>query len=173
MDWSLFAEFDERRRGYRLQDELDVFLSGQPAERAAQVVRLSRDDLRHHGRGDAMEQVGARARLHHAQQAHGSPGNWLDLYAAADIPETEMFHLDRNKLISKFASSAAHVSGKQLVGAETGTWLCGAFHRDAGGHGSICSTTCSSGREPRFLTAPAIRPTKRRGRAGCFTRATR
>ena len=56
-------------------------------------------------------------------EAHGSPGNWLDLYAAADIPETEMFHLDRNKLISKFASSAAHVSGKQLVGAETGTWL--------------------------------------------------
>ena len=24
-------------------------------------------------------------------QAHGSPGNWLDLYAAADIPETEIF----------------------------------------------------------------------------------
>ena len=56
-------------------------------------------------------------------QAHGSPGNWLDLYAAADIPETEMFHLDRNKLISKFASSAAHVTGKPLVSSETGTWL--------------------------------------------------
>ena len=56
-------------------------------------------------------------------QAHGSPGNWLDLYAATDIPETEMFHSDRNKLISKFASSAAHVTGKLLVSSETGTWL--------------------------------------------------
>jgi hypothetical protein len=34
-----------------------------------------------------------------------------------------MFHLDRNKLISKFASSAAHVTGKKLTASETGTWL--------------------------------------------------
>jgi hypothetical protein len=34
-----------------------------------------------------------------------------------------MFHLDRNKLVSKFASSAAHVTGKNLAAAETGTWL--------------------------------------------------
>jgi hypothetical protein len=34
-----------------------------------------------------------------------------------------MFRLDRNKLISKFASSAAHVAGRKFVGAETGTWL--------------------------------------------------
>jgi len=44
-------------------------------------------------------------------QAHGSPGSLLDLYAQADIPETEMFNQDRNKLVSKFASSAAHVTG--------------------------------------------------------------
>jgi hypothetical protein len=60
-------------------------------------------------------------------QAHGSPGNWLDLYADADIPETEMFHSDRNPLISKFASSAADVEGRQLTGAETGTWLAEHF----------------------------------------------
>ena len=48
-------------------------------------------------------------------EAHGSPGNWLDLYAARRHPETEMFHNDRNKLISKFASSAAHVTGQPLV----------------------------------------------------------
>ena len=56
-------------------------------------------------------------------EAHGSPGNLLDLYAVADIPETEMFHHDRNKLISKFASSAAHVAGQPLTSSETGTWL--------------------------------------------------
>jgi hypothetical protein len=56
-------------------------------------------------------------------EAHGSPGNLLDLYAVADVPETEMFHLDRDKLVSKFASSAAHVAGRPLASSETGTWL--------------------------------------------------
>jgi alpha-L-rhamnosidase len=75
------------------------------------------------------------------EQAHGAPGNLLDLYAAADIPETETFgsmafpipgyRLDPsdiggpgpNPLASKFASSAAHVSGKNLASCETFTWL--------------------------------------------------
>ena len=34
-----------------------------------------------------------------------------------------MFHNDRDPLIAKFASSAAHVMDKSLVSAETGTWL--------------------------------------------------
>lgn len=52
-------------------------------------------------------------------QSHGAPANILDLYAAVDIPETEGIELLRYK----FASSAAHVSGKQLVAAEAATWL--------------------------------------------------
>ncbi|QHT69234.1 glycoside hydrolase [Rhodocytophaga rosea] len=76
-------------------------------------------------------------------QAHGSPGNILDYYAAVDIPETESFgskqfdiplyRLDKdfdekrfgkpNRLTMKFASSAANISGKPLVSAETSTWL--------------------------------------------------
>ena len=75
-------------------------------------------------------------------QAHGAPGNLLDLYAASDIPETETFGSRKfkipgiryvvennstseppNPLILKFASSAAHVTGKNLVSSETGTWL--------------------------------------------------
>jgi hypothetical protein len=130
MDWSpvLFAEF-ERRRGYRLQDHLDAFLTGQPAERAARLkcdYRETISDL-------LVENTERWNRWSHQRgyltrnEAHGSPGNWLDLYAAADIPETEMFYKDRNKLISKFASSAAHVTGKPLVGAETGTWLAEHF----------------------------------------------
>src|ERR1043165_814925 len=123
MDWSpeLFAEF-EKRRGYRLQDELDVFLSGQPTDRAARVKCDYRETI-----SDIMaeETLPMWNKWAHERgfitrnEAHGSPGNWLDLYAAADIPETEMFYKDRNKLISKFASSAAHVTGKPLVGAET------------------------------------------------------
>jgi hypothetical protein len=34
-----------------------------------------------------------------------------------------MFHTDRRPLVSKFASSAAHVAGRKLVASETGTWL--------------------------------------------------
>ena len=57
-------------------------------------------------------------------EAHGAPGNWLDLYALADMPETEMFaHECRDILVSKFASSAAHVTGRKLVTSESCTWL--------------------------------------------------
>ncbi len=74
-------------------------------------------------------------------QSHGSPGNLLDLYGAVDIPETETFgsskfdvpgirrnkadirNVDPDPLMSKFASSAAHTNGKNLVSSETFTWL--------------------------------------------------
>jgi len=57
-------------------------------------------------------------------EAHGAPSNWLDFYALADIPETEMFgKVDRDILVSKFASSAAHVKGTTLVSSETCTWI--------------------------------------------------
>jgi hypothetical protein len=69
-----------------------------------------------HGRGALMR-----------EQAHGSPGNLLDLYAASDIPETEIFGVlgspDADPLINKFASSAAHVAGRKLASAESFTWL--------------------------------------------------
>lgn len=72
-------------------------------------------------------------------QAHGAPGNLLDLYAAADIPETEVFGSSRfdfvpvpesgivpvepgYPLANQFASSAAHLTGRQLVSSETFTW---------------------------------------------------
>ena len=58
-------------------------------------------------------------------QAHGAPGNLVDLYAAADIPETEVFGTrDEAQLpLLKLASSAAHVSGRPLASAEAFTWL--------------------------------------------------
>lgn len=65
-------------------------------------------------------------------QSHGSPANWLDLYAACDIPEIETFGRlvggDADPLVLKFASSAANVTGKKLVTAETATWLDEHFH---------------------------------------------
>ncbi|CCY38509.1 uncharacterized protein BN472_02703 [Tannerella sp. CAG:118] len=52
-------------------------------------------------------------------QAHGSPANALDLYAASDVPETE------GSTISdiKSAPSTAHLTGKNLASAESCTLL--------------------------------------------------
>jgi hypothetical protein len=130
-DWApnLFAGF-ERRRGYRLQTELPALFSTNPDDHANRVKSDYRETL-----SDIMveeteplwvawsHQRGFITRY----QAHGSPGNLLDLYAAADIPETEMFRTNQNPLVSKFASSAAHVKGGNLVSAETGTWLAEHF----------------------------------------------
>ena len=126
-DWSpnFFAEF-EKRRGYRLQTELFALFGKEDNDHANRVKCDYRQTV---SEIMAEESLPAWTKWSHdhgfltRNQAHGSPGNWLDLYAAADIPETEMFHTDRNKLISKFASSAAHVTGKPLVSAETGTWI--------------------------------------------------
>lgn len=151
-DWApdFFTVF-ERRRGYRLQTELPaLFADSDPTTRSSNhasrvTVHASRfTDPDHIARvksdyRETISEVMAEDSLplwhewahRHGfitrNEAHGSPGNWLDLYAAADIPETEMFHLDRNKLVSKFASSAAHVTGGDLAAAETGTWLAEHF----------------------------------------------
>ncbi len=141
----LLGEF-ERRRGYDLRRYLPA-LCGQDA---AELVRRVRSDYRQ-TIGDLLleafvepwtawaHQYGARTR----NQAHGSPGNLLDLYAAADIPETETFGPDwlrlaglapmpgtpprqggrADVLIGKLASSAAHVAGKRLCSSESFTWL--------------------------------------------------
>ncbi|MDO9615909.1 MAG: glycosyl hydrolase, partial [Bacteroidota bacterium] len=47
------------------------------------------------------------------------PANILDLYAAADIPETE----GEDIVKVKTASSVAHVMGKKLASSESATWL--------------------------------------------------
>ena len=73
-------------------------------------------------------------------QAHGSPANLLDIYAAVDIPEIESFGLsdfgivglrsdtltrknDSDLSMLKYPASAAHFYGKEFVSAETFTWL--------------------------------------------------
>ena len=135
-DWSpgFFAEF-EKRRGYRLQTELPALFGDGTDDHAARVRCDYRQTV---AEIMAEESLPAWTKWAHEHgfitrdQAHGSPGNWLDLYATADIPETEMFHTDRNKLISKFASSAAHVTGKPLVSSETGTWLAEHFTETLG-----------------------------------------
>lgn len=126
-DWSpdLFAQF-ERRRGYRLQDYLPEFFAEKRDDTVARVKCDYRETV-----SDLMlesfiqpwaDWANGRGFLTR-NQSHGSPGNLLDLYGTVDIPETEMFNKDRDPLVAKFASSAAHVMGRNKVAAEFGTWL--------------------------------------------------
>ncbi len=137
-DWApdFFAEF-QRRRGYRLQTELPALFANRSSRPdlnplvadTDHIARVKSDYRQTISDIMAEESLPLWVQWCHAHgfitrdEAHGSPGNWLDLYADADIPETEMFYKDRSKLISKFASSAAHVAGHRLASSETGTWL--------------------------------------------------
>jgi hypothetical protein len=117
----LFDEF-ERRRGYDLRRHLPALFgsnSGETGARLAADYRLTIADLLH---DSFTEPWRAWARGHGASvrnQAHGSPGNLLDLYAASDIPETEGTEIER----IKWATSAGHVAGRRLIAAEAATWL--------------------------------------------------
>jgi len=139
-----------KRRGYDLQNEpaLLTDTTGKPASVLVKIdyhqtlAELLRERYAHVWTNWSREK-GFLTRY----QAHGSPGNLLDLYDEADIPETESFGTSRfsipglridpdysikqfgtpNPLAMKFASSAAHFSGKKLVSSETGTWLANHF----------------------------------------------
>lgn len=135
-DWSpdFFAQF-EKLRGYQLQTELPALFGTNEDDHVARVKSDYRETV-----SDILVTESEPIWIDWAHkngfsttyQAHGTPGNWLDLYAEADVPETEMFHNDRSVLISKFASSAAHTQGRNLAGAETGTWLVEHFTETLG-----------------------------------------
>jgi len=94
-------------------------------------------------------------------QAHGSPGNLIDLYAAVDIPECEIYghkryeiaglrqdtsdrvNVEPDPLMLKLATSAAHISGKGLISNETFTWL--------GEHFRVSLSQCKPEAEEAFL----------------------
>ena len=120
------------RRGYDLLEKWDVFSGKGAPEEVARVkcdYRETLDEL-------MVEEVFPKwVEWCHARgvktrnEAHGSPANWLDFYALADVPETEMFGKgDRDILVSKFASSAAHVTRKPHVSAESCTWIAEHFN---------------------------------------------
>lgn len=139
-DWTrdMFAQF-EHYRGYKLETVMDKLL-----DKDAQVTADYRQTLSDMLLHNFTEQWTAWAHSHGAttrNQAHGSPGNLIDLYAAADIPEIESFYLsdfgikglrtDPGFIMQalstlptlKYASSAAHITGKRLVSSESMTWL--------------------------------------------------
>jgi hypothetical protein len=132
-DWTpdFFAQF-QKLRGYDLRERMPALFGDGPAETVARVkcdYRETISDLH-------LAYVRRWTDWCHAHgfvsrnQAHGGPGNILDAYAAADIPETEVYRdfTERQMPMLKMASSAAHVTGKKLVSAESFTWLDEHFH---------------------------------------------
>jgi hypothetical protein len=117
---ALFEEF-QRRRGYDLRAHLRT-LQGSPGplvDRVRADYRETISDLLLDTFTKEWSEWARRRGGIVRNQAHGSPANLLDLYAASDIPETEGNELAR----FKWATSAAHVAGRRLVSAEAATWL--------------------------------------------------
>ncbi|MBN1591329.1 MAG: hypothetical protein JW888_17585 [Pirellulales bacterium] len=139
-----FDEF-QRRRGYDLRRHLPALRGKADAELVTRVQSDYRETVSDllldrftlpwakwaHGKGALTR-----------NQAHGTPANALDLYAASDIPATETFGtgwLDRvgetplagsprsyggsDFLTLKLASSAAHVAGRPRTACEVCTCL--------------------------------------------------
>ena len=143
-DWTpvMFDEF-MKYRGYRLEDHLPELL-GLKKDDGNQVLADYRQTLSDMLLNNFTRQWTAWAHGHGAttrNQGHGSPGNLLDFYAAVDIPEIEGFGLTDFKIRGlrtdpgfvrqnysdfstlKYASSAAHITGKPFTSSETFTWL--------------------------------------------------
>lgn len=115
------AEF-LRRRGYDLRLHLRDLFADTPTETTARVLSDYREtvsDLLLENFTSPWRQWAAAHGALIRNQAHGSPANILDLYAASGIPEQEGTDLFAIKL----ASSAAHLTGQPLAAAETATWL--------------------------------------------------
>lgn len=140
---NFFEEF-KKLRGYDLKNELPKLLNETDNEignRIRSDYRQTLSDLLLHKFDEPWTAWAHSKNFKTKLQAHGSPGNLIDLYAAADIPECETFGSmpfdipgfrrekediregDADPIMLKFSSSAAHISGKNLVSSETFTWL--------------------------------------------------
>lgn len=143
-DWTpdLLEQF-YRRRGYKLEEYFPELLDDGGTETSVRVISDYRETLGEILKENFTEVWTDWAHRHGSStknQAHGSPANLIDLYAAVDIPECETFGIsdfdipglrqdsirkknDGDPTILKYASSAANITGKPLTSAETFTWL--------------------------------------------------
>lgn len=143
-DWTPdFLEQFARRRGYRLEDHFPHFLDKSRPEETRRIVSDYRETMSQLLLENFTKQWTDWAHRHGSitrNQAHGSPANLIDIYAAVDIPEIEGFGLsdfhikglrkdsltrknDSDLSMLKYASSAAHLMGKPYTSSETFTWL--------------------------------------------------
>ena len=138
-----FQEFQERR-GYDFTDHLPLLQKENINEDGLLILgdyRATLADLVLESMSENWAKWARNNSFRTKYQAHGCPGNLLDIYASADIPECESFYATifnipglrweesdarkayPNLIMLKFASSAANISGKNLTSSETFTWL--------------------------------------------------
>lgn len=138
-----FSEF-QKRRGYDLKPYIKYLVTPAKDELTARIkadYRETMSALMLENFTKKFTEWAHEKKSINTNQAHGSPANLLDLYAAVDVPESETFgstpfyipglrsanedneSVGPDPSILKFASSAAHVSGKKLTSNETFTWL--------------------------------------------------
>jgi hypothetical protein len=145
-DWTPdFKNEFKKRRGYDLSPYIKYLINNDENDVTTRVksdYRQTLSELILHNFTDNFTNWAHSKNSKNTNQAHGSPGNLLDLYAAVDIPESETFGssifeipgLKRDSAdiqksdmpdfnMLKFASSAANVTGKKLTSNETFTWL--------------------------------------------------
>jgi hypothetical protein len=114
--WDVFAE----RFGYKLEG-LEDQIDDDPGLRYDYRTVIAETILR-----EFYEEFAAICREHGAAsrvQCHGAPTDLLSAYAAVDIPESEAILFEPP--FSRIAASAAALSGKPVVSAETFTCLYG------------------------------------------------
>ena len=135
---NLLTEF-EKYHGYKLQDKFPEFLNGDAV--VVSDYRETLGDMLLHNFTEQWTKWANKRGAITRNQAHGSPANLIDCYAAVDIPEIEGFGLtdfgikglrkDPGKTrpnfsdlsMLKYAPSAAHITGKKYTSSETFTWL--------------------------------------------------
>ena len=143
-DWSEnLLETFEKNRNYKLQDYIpELNREGDPdvCSRVVCDYRQTIGELLLDEFTVPWTQWANKRNSTTRNQAHGSPGNLIDFYSAVDIPECESFgrtlfdipglridsgmkESDAHPSMLKFASSAAHITGKTFVSSETFTWL--------------------------------------------------
>lgn len=159
----LFEAFLDRR-GYDLRHHLAVFSGSADPELSARVKSDYRQTLSELLLENFTQPWTAWSNNKGSltrNQAHGSPGNLIDLYAAVDIPECEIYghgkfdipgmrvntddsrNVAPNPMMLKLATSAAHVTNKPLISNETFTWL--------GEHFKVALSQCKPEVEEAFL----------------------
>lgn len=145
-DWTplMFEEF-YKYRGYHLEENMDLLLGLGDRKDIDNIIlfdyRKTLHDMLYNNFAVRWTEWCRNHGIKTRYQAHGSPANILDLYALSDIPEIEGYGItplsikglrkDPEHTINnnsdfatlKMASSAAHVSGRQLTSCESFTWL--------------------------------------------------
>ena len=144
-DWTpAFFDVFEKRRHYDLRLHLQELASVDTNDYVARIkcdYRETMAELMLQNFAKTFTNWAHNKRALSLDQAHGSPGNLLDLYAAFDIAEAETFgsssfsvrglrrdsndvrNVDPDPMMLKFASSASHAMGHPLTSCETFTWL--------------------------------------------------